>query len=127
MNWHDIQQLEALQTRLKNLGYVMRPSKYSYSGECRIGVYPLDDNLPIYSRDAELFAGDTEMIMVWIRGIEHRNEYLEMLKVTTKKKIKTLEEKYIKTRLQKAMLHKIKDPDVPLDKHTQDLIGLRNK
>lgn len=127
MNWHDIKQLESLQYRLKKLGYVMSQSKYSYSGEYRIGVFPMDDNVPIYSRDAELFAGDTEMIFAWVRGIEHRNEYLTMLKAVTDKKIKNLEQQYIKKRVQKGMIDKIKDPDKEIDKHTQDLIDLQNK
>jgi hypothetical protein len=87
----------------------------------------LDDKLPIYSRDAELFTGTTEAISSWLRGIEHRNDYLTMLKATSDDKIKTLEEKYVKTRIQKGMLEKIKDPDKKLDKHTQDFIDLCNK
>lgn len=127
MNWHEIQQLENLQIRLKKLGYVMRQSKHCNAGEYKIGVFPLDDHLPIYSRDAQLFSGDTEMIMSWLRGIEHRNEYLHMLKATSEKKIKTQEENYIKNRIQKAMLVKINNPDQKIDKHTQDLIDSRIK
>jgi hypothetical protein len=127
MNWHDIQKLETLQLQLKKLGYVMGHSKYSSSGSYTIGVYPLNDQLPIYSRDAELFSGDTESIAIWIRGIQHRNDYLHMLKATTDEKIKCLEEKYINSRIQKGMLEKIKNPDKKLDKHTSDLIELRAK
>jgi hypothetical protein len=127
MNWHQIEQLERLRGRLTKLGYVMSPSKYSTSGDYLIGVYPLNDKLPIYSRDAELFTGTTEAIESWLRGIEHRNDYLTMLKATSDDKIKTLEEKYVKTRIHKGMLEKIKNPDKKLDKHTQDLIELSGK
>lgn len=127
MNWHDVNQFEDLKYRIKKLGYVMRRSKYGNSGEHKIGVFALEDHLPIYSRDAQLFSGDTEMIMSWVLGVEHRNEYILMMKATTEKKVKALEEKYIKNRLQTAMLHKIKNPDKPIDKHTQDLIDLQNK
>ncbi len=105
----------------------MRQSKYSTSGDYLIGVYPLDDKLPLYSRDAELFAGTTESITSWLRGIEHRNDYLTILKATSEDKIQILEEKYVKTRIQKGMLEKIKNPDKKLDKHTQDFIDLHNK
>lgn len=127
MNWYDLQNIDRLRARLTKLGYVMRQSKYSNSGEYKIGVYPLDDNVPIYSRDAELFTGNTEMIIAWVSGIEHRNEFLTMLKATSETKIKTLEENYIKNRIQKGMLEKIKDPDRKVDKHTQDLIDMQNK
>ena len=127
MDWYDIQKLETLQTNLKKLGYVMRQSKYSNSGEYLIGVYALDDQLPIYSRDAELFSGNVEMITAWIRGIWHRNEYLMMLKAITDKKIGALEEKYIKDRIHQGMLQKIKNPDQKTDKHTQDLIDISSK
>jgi len=122
MNWYEVQQLEDLQIRLKKLGYMMCQAKHCNTGEYKIGVFPLENHLPIYSRDAQLFSGDTEMIMSWVRGIEHRNEYLLMLKAVSNKKIETLEEKYIKHRIQKGMLEKIKDPDRKIDKHTQDLI-----
>jgi hypothetical protein len=127
MNWHDIQKIETLQIRLGKLGYVMRQSKHSYSGEYNIGVYPLDRQLPIYSRDAELFSGTVEMIEAWIRGVYHKNEYLLMLKAITDEKIKNLEQKYIKIRIHKGMLEKIKNPDKTLDKHTQDFIDLQSK
>jgi hypothetical protein len=126
MNFYDIQTLETLKFRLKKLGYVMRQSKHS-SGNYAIGIYALDDQLPIYSRDAELFSGDTESISAWIQGIEHRNSYLYMLKATNDEKIKALEDKYVNSRIQRGMLEKIKNPDKKLDKHTTDLIELRAK
>lgn len=127
MNWYDIQQLESLQIRLKKLGYVMMQSKWSTSGSYTIGIYPLDDKNPLFSRDAEVFSGTTEHIISWVKGIEHQNGYLMMLKATTEKKIKDLEEKYIKNRIHKGMLQKIDDPNKKLDQHTEDLIKLRTK
>lgn len=127
MNWNDIQILEALKNRLKKLGYMMLQSKWSTSGSYLIGVYPLDDKNPLFSRDAEVFSGDTENIASWVRGIEHQNNYLMMLKAISEKKTKSLEENYISNRIQKGMLEKIKNPDKKLDQHTEDLIRLRSK
>jgi hypothetical protein len=124
MNWYDVQALKRLEERLTKLGYVMMTSRY---GNGEIGVYPLEDKNPIYSRDAQLFGGTVEQIICWVTGIEHQNTYLMMLKATNDDKIKTLEEKYVKTRIQKGMLEKIKDPDKKLDKHTRDLIEMRAK
>lgn len=127
MNWYDIQKLEALQIRLNKLGYMMLQSKWSTSGSYTIGVYPLDDKNPLFTRDAEVFSGDTEHIASWVKGIEHQNNYLMMMKATSEKKIKDLEEKYIKERIQKGMLQKISDPNKKLDQHTEDFIKLRAK
>lgn len=127
MNWYDIQRVEALKDRLKKLGYVMSQSKWGASGSYTIGVYPLDDKNPLFSRDDEVFSGDAESIASWLKGIEHQNNYLMMLKATTEKKIKSLEEKYIKNRTQKGLLQKISDPNKKLDQHTEDLIKLRAK
>lgn len=128
MDWTDVQLLNKVVDGLSKLGYYVKATKHSYQDKrCLVGVYPLEDKNPLYSRDAELFTGTMEEIVCWMRGINHRNEYLSMLKATTEKRIKDLEEKYIKNRLQTAMLHKIKNPDKPIDKHTQDLIDLQNK
>jgi hypothetical protein len=122
MNWYDIQQLENARNRLTKLGYQMRQSKYGNSGDYKIGIYPLDKELPLYSRDAELFCGDLNSILAWLAGIEQRNMYLTMLKAYTDERVKKLEEKYIKSRIHKAMVDKIKNPDKKIDKHTQDLM-----
>lgn len=126
MNWHDIQNVENLKLRLNKLGYKMDHSKWSSSGQFLIGVYPLEDRNPIYSRDAELYTGTVEAIISWVRGIEHQNEYLLMLKATTEKRIKALEDKYVKTLIQKGVVQKIKDQNIKLDKHTEDLIKINS-
>jgi hypothetical protein len=124
MNWNDIQLFRRVEDRLKILGYQMMPSKY---GIGEIGVQPLDDKNPIYSRDAEVYCGSIEQIACWIRGIEHQDGYLKMLKATSDAKIKSLEEKYIKKLENQAMLDQIRDPDKKINKHAHDLIKARNK
>jgi hypothetical protein len=124
MNWNDIQLLDTVVTRLINLGYKIKPSKYGIS---EVGVYPLDDKNPLYSRDAEVYTGTIENIACWMRGVEHQDGYLKMLKATSDKKIKQLEEKYIKKLEHQAMLDKISDPDKKISKHAQDLIDMKNK
>jgi hypothetical protein len=124
MNWHDVQLLKRLEDRLSRRGYTIMPSKY---GTSEVGVYPMDDKNPIYSRDAQVFSGSVEQICCWIAGLEHQDSYLKMLKATSDKRIKTLEEKYIKKLEHRAMLDKIREPDKKVDKHVQDLINVRNK
>ena len=125
MDWHDVQLLDRVVSTLEKLGYKIKPAKYGQSGS--VGVYPLGDKNPLYSRDAEVYTGSIEQIMCWARGVEHQDGYLKMLKAVTNKKVKDLEEKYIKRKVHQAMLDKLKDPDKKIDKHTQDLIDLQNK
>lgn len=124
MNWNDIQLLDRVVTTLNKLGYKINPAKY---GQGSIGVYPLEDKNPLYSRDAEVYTGSIEQIACWMRGVEHQDGYLKMLKATSDERIKALEEKYIKKRVQQGLLDKIKNPDIKVDKHTQDLINLQSK
>ena len=124
MNWNDIQLLDRVVTTLEKLGYKIKPAKY---GQESVGVYPLEDKNPLYSRDAEVYTGTIEQIACWMRGVEHQDGYLKMLKATSDERIKALEEKYIKKKVQQGLLDKIKNPDIKVDKHTQDLINLRSK
>jgi hypothetical protein len=124
MDWNDIQLLDRVVTTLEKLGYKLKPAKY---GQGSIGVYPLEDKNPIYSRDAEVYTGTIEQIACWMRGVEHQDGYLKMLKATNDKRIKELEEKYVKKLKHRAMLSKISDPDKKIDKNTEDLIAMRNK
>ena len=125
MNWHDVQLLDQVVSTLEKLGYKIMPSKYGISGS--VGVYPLHDKNPLYTRDAEVYGGTIEQIMCWARGVQHQDGYLKMLKAVTDKKVKSLEQKYVKNKIHVAMLQKIKDPEKNFDKHTQDLIDLSSK
>ena len=124
MNWHDIDLLDQVVTTLNQLGYKIAPAKY---GRSEIGVFPLEDKNPLYSRDAEVYAGTLEQIACWMRGVQHQDVYLKMLKATSDKRIKELENNYVKSKIHKGMLEKIKNPDKTLDKHTQEFIDLHNK
>ena len=126
MNWHDVQLYTRVVEDLARFGFKMKPSKWS-SSNGEIGIYPLEDKNPLYSRDAEIFRGTVEQIVCWLRGVNQQREYLTMLKATTDEKIKTLEEKHIKKLEHRAMLDVIKDPDKEIDKHTKDLIASRSK
>lgn len=128
MDWTDVQLLEKVVDGLNKLGFYAKNTKYGYQdGRCLVGVYPLKDMNPLYSRDAEVFTGTMEEIQCWMRGVNHRNDYLHMLKATTEKRIQELEEKYRKKLKQQAMIDAIKDPDKKIDKHAKDLIKSESK
>lgn len=124
MNWNDIQLLDKVVDGLTKFGYKIKPAKY---GQGSVGVYPLDDKNPLYSRDAEVYTGTIEQIACWMRGVEHQDCYLKMLKATSDKRIKELEEKYVKKLEHQAMLSIISDPDQKIDKHTKDLMNAKSK
>lgn len=127
MNWYDINQFKSLETRLKKLGYIMLQSKWSNSGEYRIGIYPDDDRNPILSRDAEIFAGTTDEILCWVMGIEHRNVYLSVLGATSEEKIKKLEEKFVRKKAHEATIRLIKNPKENLSEDDKEFMKMANK
>ena len=57
-----------------------------------IALYPLDDKLPDYTRDAELFLGDLDEVATFLRGIQWGTNYLKMLKLVTNEKIERKEQ-----------------------------------
>ena len=58
-----------------------------------IKLSPLNDCLPHYSRDAELFVGTIEEAVMWLRGIRWASEYDAMIKVSSDKTRETAEQK----------------------------------
>ena len=57
-----------------------------------LAVRPLDDALPIYSRDVELFIGSLEELEIWLRGAEWMHTYYALLKIVDNKKIQKKED-----------------------------------
>ena len=114
-----MQLLKRVEDRLKFLGYQMTSSRW---GTGEIGVQPLDDRNPLYSRDAQVFSGTIDQIACWLTGLEHQDGYLKMLKATSSKKIKSLEEKYVTKLRHQALVDAISDPDKKLDKDVTDLL-----
>ena len=44
-----------------------------------VALYPADDALPVYARDAELFVGSIEELEIWLRGFRQARDYDYML------------------------------------------------
>lgn len=71
--------LQELEKRAKALGFKFVCSQRRYdSNEDLIGLKPLDKELPIYSRDAELFHGNHTEVDLFLRGIEFAHNYNTM-------------------------------------------------
>lgn len=74
----------------------------------RVGVYPRDEELPIYARDAMLFSGTIEQLQVWIAGIEWSRSYDMLNKVSDEKKRARKEQ----DRRNENMMRRLKNEEV---------------
>lgn len=80
--YHTILRIRRLEEEIDKIGLRMGNSKH---GNFRqefgdvVALFPKDDCLPIYSRDAELFVGTLEEMEVWLRGWQKSFEYHRML------------------------------------------------
>ena len=52
-----------------------------------VALFPADDALPIYTRDAELFCGSFDELARWLQGVEWARTYYKILKVVDDKKV----------------------------------------
>jgi len=78
--WNTIEKIRKLKERADQLGLCFTAYKYdSHFGE-NVALVPKDkDALPIYSRDAVLFAGSLESADQWMQGVLWAREYDRMV------------------------------------------------
>jgi hypothetical protein len=93
------------------LGFKFAHSKYSREEDV-IGLFPKDDCMPDYARDAELFCGSLQRIEGFIRGIEFANRYYSMLKLVSDKKIEDKEQITRNRQLMHLMKTGVKDEGI---------------
>lgn len=77
-----ILRIRKLEVEIDRLGMKMGAHKHgTYRQEFGdvVALFPKDDALPIYSRDAELFVGTLEEMEVWLLGWQKSYEYHRML------------------------------------------------
>lgn len=80
--YHTILRIRRLEEEIDKIGLRMgNPKHGNYRQEFGdvVSLFPKDDALPIYSRDAELFVGTLEEMEVWLRGWQKSFEYYRML------------------------------------------------
>ena len=89
-------QLQQIEAQAKLLGFRLGNPKHGYTsrdGTEYVSVFPLDDSLPIYARDAELFVGSFRELEVWLNGWAKAQQYDYMLRLTDETKRKKFEDK----------------------------------
>ena len=84
--WNDILRVKRIESRAYAMGFELRSSKHlGDQGPLNlICVCPRDDQLPHYSREAELMHGTLEQIEIWLNGIEWSRSYDEMIGLSDK-------------------------------------------
>ena len=78
--WNQIQQVRKVEERADKLGLKFAAYRHDDSFGANVALIPKDqDTLPIYSRDAELFAGTLEGAAYWMQGVMWAREYDRMV------------------------------------------------
>jgi len=101
--------LRKLEARIDRLGFRMgNPKNGNYRQEFGdlVALFPKEDALPIYSRDAEIYVGTLEAMEYWLNGFEKAREYDRMLMGNTHEKKRERKEQDYRNR---ELLKKIKE------------------
>ena len=84
--FRDIYRLRLLEDKLKDFGLKMVSPRYQGDAD-KIALIPIDHELPMYSRNAEIFVGSFDEIENWFCGVLWCSSYYRMLKLVTPEKI----------------------------------------
>lgn len=93
--YNTVLMLRRLEKECDEYGFMLCHPRHCDSGQWGqyVAIKPKDtEALPIYARDAELFAGTLEQLEVWLRGVEWARQYDELLRVSDDKKRKRKEQ-----------------------------------
>jgi hypothetical protein len=67
--------LMKVEARARALGMQFASPKTYYEDRDFIVLSPIEQELPLYIRDAELFTGDVDQVAYFLRGIEWARQY----------------------------------------------------
>lgn len=106
----DYLQAQRIIEMANRLGFKTVTSKYSDRWGDRVALVPLNEALPVYSRDAELFSGTFNEVECWLRGVEWTKTYHEILGAAKPKQVARKEQDY-RNRVLMHLLTKEKDEE----------------
>lgn len=89
---------QRIEAQAKALGFRIGNPQHGWRGEdaCdMVSLYPGEDSLPVYSRDAELFTGTFSGIETWLSGWARAQQYDQLLRISNAKKRKAHEAKEV--------------------------------
>ncbi len=101
--WQLLRDYRLTEERANKIGLKFAPSKFSGMEWDTIALIPLDEHLPVYNREAEVFQGSLQDISSWLRGIEWSREYDNLMIGKNDEKRKVAEEKYKQRELLKII------------------------
>jgi hypothetical protein len=89
---------QRIESQAKTLGFRLGNSKHGHwsisdPGTDQVALYPDSDALPVYGRDAEIFAGTFSQVEVFLAGWDRAQQYDMMLRLADDKKRKKYEDK----------------------------------
>ena len=82
-----IERIDRVRASVDRLGFRMGKSPYHAAADIdTITLYPKDDCLPVYSRDAALFTGTLLDLERWLSGLDWARQYDSYLGAMTEKR-----------------------------------------
>jgi hypothetical protein len=113
--YNDLLRIKRIEQEATDLGFRLgNPKNGHYRDEWGdlLSAYPLDDNFPMYSRDAELFTGTLETFVVWMQGVRWARMYDDVMKVSSPEKRERKEQDM----RNKQIVARLKDEELELKK-----------
>lgn len=101
--WQLLRSFRDVEERANKIGLKFAASKYSGMEFDTIALVPLDEHLPVYNREAEVFQGTLQDISSWIRGVEWSRNYDNLMMSKNDEKRETAERKYQQRELLKVI------------------------
>lgn len=101
-------ELKALEEEAKNFGFMFAYPQYRFDVQDDvIALQPLDNQLPVFARDAQIFTGTHSEVRNFLRGIAWARQYDEHIKAMPKGRREQYEAKEV-ARLEQIKYNKEK-------------------
>ena len=87
---------QRIEAQAKSMGFRMANPKHGWGGSGEtdmVALYPDGEALPVFSRDAEIFAGTFGQVEVFLAGWARAQQYDTILRLSDDKKRKKYEDK----------------------------------
>lgn len=101
--WQLLRSFRDVEERANKIGLKFAASKFGGFEFDTIALVPLDEHLPIYNREAEVFQGTLQDIDKWLRGVEWARNYDNLMMSKNDEKRETAERKYQQRELLKVI------------------------
>lgn len=124
------QRWKRIEESARALGFRIGNPRHGWSrdGQDMVTLFPADNDLPIYSRDADIFTGTFHDVEVWLDGWSRAQAYDQMLGLSTDKKRAAAEVKEVeRQRIAQEKAEQRKTFAILADKTEADVEKLERK